>query len=719
MRLPRWLKYTLAGFAALFAAVTVAIVVIVNTIDVDRYAQLAIAAVKTTTGRELAIRGKLDITLFPRLAVRAEDVSFANAAGGSRPEMIKAKRVDGAVALLPLLRRKVEITRLAVTDLDVLLEKDAKGVGNWVLKPPAPGTGSQPAGKPDFEFDVPELVVDRGNLAWRNGASKETLRLAVRRLRLKERALSTDRDVELDASFRDQPFTVKGRIGRIVDLIAKAADWPVDVVATTDGASATAKGAIDWSAALPALDLALKAELKHSAGVAKLAGTPLDLPMPATLTAKFTSGRGEQVADPLKLTLGKSTVEGRASLKTNGARPFLSAKLSSPEIDLAQANGAKREPRSGRVFSDAPFPLEALRRFDADAELAVGRLVLRNKLPLEALKARAVLKAGRLELQPVTATVGGGAVSGRLVLDASRPKAPTLALALDGKGISMERIAAATGQRRERHGWRDGHRDPSRRPGRVGGPVRRWGERRGARRDGTGAGVGRCARRRRRRDLEHPRQGEPVPAHRSLHGPPLRGRAPPGARRHRQLAPDHRLRDREGEHGDGGNDQPAHRRARSRDPAEREGRDRHRGRRALRARAGDRHAVGPVGRHRYAGLGARRAFGRRRDPHRRALVARRGGVLEGHRRPASVPDGACRRHGREDPGVGPGAEEGGRGPPRLGAAALQVTPRSTAARGAAAGVIPANVGIQHSLAWTPASAGVTSLRLPPGVTKAH
>ena len=444
MRLPRWLKYTLAGFAALLAVAAIAVAVVVQTIDVDRYARLAIAEVKTLTGRELAIRGNLKISVFPRLAVRAEDVSFANAAGGSRPEMVKAKRVDGAVALLPLLRRKVEITRLAVTDLDVLLEKDAKGVGNWVLKPPAPGTGSQPAGKPDFEFDVAELVVDGGNLTWRNGASKETLRLAVRRLRLKERALSTDRDAELDASFRDQPFTVKGRIGRIVDLIAKASDWPVDVVAATDGASATAKGAIDWSAALPALDLALKAELKHSAGVAKLAGTPLDLPMPATLTAKFTSGRGEQVADPLKLTLGKSTVEGRASLRTNGARPFLSAKLSSPEIDLAQANGAKREPRSGRVFSDAPFPLEALQRFDADAELAVGRLVLRNKLPLEALKARAVLKAGRLELQPVSATVGGGAVSGRLVLDASRPKAPTLALALDGKGISMERIAAAT-----------------------------------------------------------------------------------------------------------------------------------------------------------------------------------------------------------------------------------------------------------------------------------
>ncbi len=446
MRLTRWLKYTLAGFAVLFAAATAAIVVIVHTIDVDRYAQLAIAAVKTTTGRELAIRGKLDVSLFPRLAVRAQDVSFANAAGGSRAEMIKAKRVDGAVALLPLLRRKVEITRLAVTDLDVLLEKDAKGVGNWVFKPPAPGAAPRPAGAgPDFELDVAELVVDRGSLTWRNGASKEALRLAVRKLRLEERALASDRDVELDAAFRDQPFAVKGRIGRIVDLIAKTADWPVDVVATTDGASATAKGRIDWSAALPALDLALKTEMKHGAGVAKLAGVALDLPMPATLTAKFTSGKGEQVADPLKLTLGKSTIEGRASLKTDGARPFLSAKLASTEIDLARSNGTQRERRNGRVFSDAPFPLEALRKFDADAELAVGRLVLPDKLPLETLKARAALKAGRLELQPLTATVGGGPVSGRLVLDASRPKAPTLAVALDGKGISMERIAAAAG----------------------------------------------------------------------------------------------------------------------------------------------------------------------------------------------------------------------------------------------------------------------------------
>jgi len=445
MRIPRPLKYTLAGLAALVAVAIVGGVVLVHTIDVDRYARLAIAEVKVASGRELAIRGSLEVSLFPRLAVRAEDVSFANPAGASRPEMVKAKRVDGAVALLPLLSRRIEITRLAVTDLDVLLEKDAKGTGNWVFHPDAPAAAPGAAGgKPDFAFDIAALVVDRGSLAWRNGAPKDTVRLAVRKLRLKERALSTERDVELEATFREQPFTVKGRIGPIVDLIARSADWPLDVVATTDGATATAKGAIDWSAALPALDLALAAEVKHPTGVAKLAGTPLDLPMPATLTAKFASSKGEQVADPLKLTLGKSAIEGRASLRTDGPRPFLRARLASPEVDLART-APKRERRDSRVFSEAPFPLDGLRRLDADAELAIGRLVLPNRLPLETVKARAVLKGGRLELAPLSATAGGGPVSGRVVLDASRPKAPTLAIALDGKGISLERVAAALG----------------------------------------------------------------------------------------------------------------------------------------------------------------------------------------------------------------------------------------------------------------------------------
>jgi hypothetical protein len=77
----------------------------------------------------------------------------------------------------------------------------------------------------------------------------------------------------LDVTFREEPFAVKGSIGRIKDLIARDAAWPLDVTATTDGAKVTAKGRLDPRPAIPALDLALDAEVKQTAGVAKLLGT--------------------------------------------------------------------------------------------------------------------------------------------------------------------------------------------------------------------------------------------------------------------------------------------------------------------------------------------------------------------------------------------------------------------------------------------------------------
>jgi uncharacterized protein involved in outer membrane biogenesis len=142
VRLPRWLKIALAAAGALAVLAVAGLVVLVHTIDLAKYAKLATDEVKSATGRELRIRGDLDVKLLPRLALVAEDVSFANASWGSRPDMARVKRLEASVALLPLLRKQVEVTRLVLVEPDLLLETDAKGVGNWVFKPAA-------AAKPD------------------------------------------------------------------------------------------------------------------------------------------------------------------------------------------------------------------------------------------------------------------------------------------------------------------------------------------------------------------------------------------------------------------------------------------------------------------------------------------------------------------------------------------------------------------------------------------
>src|SRR3546814_4790342 len=86
--------------ALLVVALAVAGVVVVQNMDFNQYKGLIAAKVKEATGRDLAINGdlKLDIlTLSPSLVVN--DVRFANAEWGSRPDMAVVERFEAEAAL--------------------------------------------------------------------------------------------------------------------------------------------------------------------------------------------------------------------------------------------------------------------------------------------------------------------------------------------------------------------------------------------------------------------------------------------------------------------------------------------------------------------------------------------------------------------------------------------------------------------------------------------
>jgi AsmA family protein len=462
--MPRWIKLALAGIAALVVLFVGGLAILAHTLDLERYARLATEQIKLATGRDLRIDGKLEVRVFPRLAIVAENVVFGNAPWGSRREMARIKRVEGAIALLPLLRREIDIVRLVAIEPDVLLETDAKGIGNWVFGADKPRPADPGAGVP--EIGVSAVAVDRGVLAYRNGITKQTVRLGIRRMRMSEKLITTRTDVDLQATLRDQTFTLKGTTGTVKRLFARDANWPVDIVLTTAGARASFDGVADWGAKLPGLTGTLTAEVGQPDGVARLVGAPIPLPTPLSITAKLTAAPGVQHADPIQITIAKSTAHARvavryptvisgaaeqravnssASPKASTGRPLVSIGLTAREIDLTPL-AATNPPstRAGKVFSDVPFPLDALRALDGDVNIALDRLVLPNRLPLERMTARATLKGGRLDLQPLQASLGGGAINGRAVLDAS--KTPSLVIDVDGKGISMEKIAIGMDQ---------------------------------------------------------------------------------------------------------------------------------------------------------------------------------------------------------------------------------------------------------------------------------
>src|SRR3546814_11068104 len=112
----------------------------------DLVADFARAQVKAATGRNLAIAGPVELKLLPTPSIQLQDLRFANADWGSRPELATIRRLEIEVALLPLLIGDVVVRRLVAVEPDLLPEVDAGGGGNWELGVAAPKLGRASGG---------------------------------------------------------------------------------------------------------------------------------------------------------------------------------------------------------------------------------------------------------------------------------------------------------------------------------------------------------------------------------------------------------------------------------------------------------------------------------------------------------------------------------------------------------------------------------------------
>ena len=125
----RW-KTILIAIAGVILLIIVAAVVALRSMDFNQYKGLIAGQVKSATGRELKIGGTLNLEIGFSPAVVVEDVSFANAPWGSRADMLKVRRFEVEVALIPLIFRDIRVKRLILVQPDILLETDSRGKDN-------------------------------------------------------------------------------------------------------------------------------------------------------------------------------------------------------------------------------------------------------------------------------------------------------------------------------------------------------------------------------------------------------------------------------------------------------------------------------------------------------------------------------------------------------------------------------------------------------------
>lgn len=147
MRALRIIGIIIGCLVALLIVAVIALWLIVKPND---YKGRIEAAVRTSTGRDLALTGDIHLAILPSLALELGPATLGNPPGFSASQPFASlQRVSLRVRVLPLLHHQLEVGRIEIDGLDLRLLKNAQGQGNWSMpaaKQPAPApqsSGSQ------------------------------------------------------------------------------------------------------------------------------------------------------------------------------------------------------------------------------------------------------------------------------------------------------------------------------------------------------------------------------------------------------------------------------------------------------------------------------------------------------------------------------------------------------------------------------------------------
>lgn len=426
--------------------------------------------VAAKTGRQLTIGGELGLSVWPDVAVRVGQVGLSEADG--RSEFLKLASARIAVAVMPLLSKRLEARRIEIDGLTVNLVKHKDGslnIDDLSGDKPAPGTTPEAAaGKPGepLEIDVAGLELRNVRISWHDEASGKASEISD--LDLSTGALSGNTGskhfsveklkLATQGSSGPDHFVLALETPGVVLTAGEARGETVTFSATLEsaGKKVAAKIALqDLAGSLDALTIrnlafgldgkvgeaAFKADLSSPVSVngkdkivtlAKLTGS-LDVSSPALpmkqvklpMDGRLTADIGRQRADfALKTRLDDSQMD--LKLLVERFSPLaLDFTLGIDQLNVDRYLPPKKAGAGGSATAkaetagaEAKIDLSALKGLDLKGAIKIGRLQA-HKLKLSGLDVQIEAADGRLQVAPLRASLYGGSLDGALAVNAA------------------------------------------------------------------------------------------------------------------------------------------------------------------------------------------------------------------------------------------------------------------------------------------------------------
>lgn len=385
------MKKIAIGLIVVVVLVVGALAIAPRVIDWNAYKPEIAAAVRDATGRDMAIDGDIAISLVPSATFSASGIRFSNVAGATPADMAAVARVDGEIALLPLISGRLSVKRLVVVEPKAVLQIDADGRPNWAFagaQPPAASDDAGGDGAPLEDLALGDVRIEGGAVTFVDARTGQTIEA---------------REIALDATLPGlaDPLSLKG------SLVLNDEPTTLDFLVATperllEGASAkvTAKvaakhirfaydGAAQQKPA-PGLNGVFDLDIPSAGRLAAWLDRPLPDgqpdPGPVKAHAVFEADGGA-------VAIKEATLEGDAlkasavgSLDISGGAPKLVLDVKSEALDIDRylppptGASAASAPKSGKRddgdilagLSSEPIDLTLLKSGVADVRIAIA-----------------------------------------------------------------------------------------------------------------------------------------------------------------------------------------------------------------------------------------------------------------------------------------------------------------------------------------------------------
>ena len=383
------LKIALAAFVVIISLLGLGVWYAISLVNPAQLTQLLSSSIREATGRDFKITGPVRLSVFPSIGVYAEDVSLSNAAWASEADMVLFKRIEIGIRLLPLLQKRVEISRIDLSGLDAHLQSNITGQSNWVLAAPLAQGATKTTSSSDSDsfISIENVSVTDAHISYQEGSGSQKT-FDVKRL-----SFSGDGDktvIHLEMKHANAVLGIKGTITSLRKILN---DWGV----------APLKVGVDLTVDLNGKPLLVLGQIEK---------VPQKLP---SLDINLSSKSFDLTA----LLAG-------SALAASGGNP--------PKITQ------KPNQQSKYFFNEDRLPFDLLPEANGKLSLDIAQLGLPYQLPIQNLKTTLIFVGDRIDAQGINFDLGSGHAQGAASLSQLHSSIPLFAMNGFASGFTLEQL---------------------------------------------------------------------------------------------------------------------------------------------------------------------------------------------------------------------------------------------------------------------------------------